>query len=89
MYLVFHMFTAKPISLQAFNNTSAFLSIVLISPPIKSTYIFGNNNNDVKMMTYNIITWNLINYDKNNILSSRSYLYESPLYAPSVNFFYI
>ena len=35
MYLVFPVFTAKPISLQAFNNTSAFLSIVLISSPIK------------------------------------------------------
>ena len=31
MYLVFAVFTAKPISLQAFNNASAFLSIVLIS----------------------------------------------------------
>ena len=37
MYLVFPMFTAKPISLQAFNNTSAFLSIVLISSPINRT----------------------------------------------------
>ena len=37
MYLVSPMFTAKPISLRAFNNTSAFLSIVLISSPIKFT----------------------------------------------------
>ena len=35
MYLVFPVFTAKPISLQAYNNTSAFLSIVLMSSPIK------------------------------------------------------
>jgi len=34
MYLVFPVFTGKPISLQAFNNTFAFLSIVLISSPI-------------------------------------------------------
>ena len=33
MYLVFPNFTAKPIYLQAFNNTSAFLSVVLISSP--------------------------------------------------------
>ena len=33
--LSFPVFTTKPISLQAFNNTSAFHSIVLISSPIK------------------------------------------------------
>ena len=32
MYLVFPVFTAKPISLSAFNNTSVFLSIFMISP---------------------------------------------------------
>ena len=37
MYLVFPVFTAKPISLQGFNNTTAFLSRVLISSPIKFT----------------------------------------------------
>ena len=38
MYLVFPMFTAKPISLQAFNNTSAFLSIVLRFELTKKVY---------------------------------------------------
>ena len=32
------VFTAKPTSLQAFNNTSAFLSIVLISSPVVTNY---------------------------------------------------
>ena len=35
--LIFPVLSAKPISLQAFNNTSAFLSIALISSPIKFT----------------------------------------------------
>ena len=35
MLLVFPVFTAKAISLEAFNSTSAFLSIVLIPSPIK------------------------------------------------------
>ena len=34
MYLVFPVFYAKPISIQAFYNTSAFLSIALISSPL-------------------------------------------------------
>ena len=34
-FQVFPMFTAKPISLHTFNNTSAFLSIVLISSAIE------------------------------------------------------
>ena len=45
MYLVFPVFTAKPISIQAFNNTSAFLSIVMASP-IK----FRLNNNNAYLL---------------------------------------
>jgi hypothetical protein len=37
MYLVFPVYTVKPISLEVFNNTFAFLSIVMISSPIKFT----------------------------------------------------
>ena len=71
MHWVFPVFIAKPISLQVFNNTSAFLSIDLITSPNRFTssalmFAYGVTfiENDPKCKHYRKILYNFLKIEE-------------------------